>query len=247
MNFEKQQASFVGGKKKKAVVLTGAGVSAESGIPTFRGSDGLWEGHNVVDVASPQGWKKDREMVLDFYNQRRQNMIGAKPNNGHLAIAELENYFDVMVITQNIDDLHEQAGSTRVLHLHGEIMKARSTVDPSLIYDLKVGQDINPGDKCAKGSQLRPHIVWFGEDVPEFSRAVMLTALADIVIIVGTSMVVYPANTLLEYSPNSAQIYVIDPSKPEVQTSRHIEFIVEPGGTGVPKLLEKLKAELLEG
>lgn len=244
MNFEKQQASFVGGKRKKVVVLTGAGVSAESGIPTFRGSDGLWEGHDVTQVASPWGWKRDRDLVLDFYNQRRDNMKGAQPNDGHRAIAEMEKYFDVMVITQNIDDLHEQAGSTRVLHLHGEIMKARSTVDPNLVYDLKPGQNIYPGDKCEKGSQLRPHIVWFGEDVPEFSRAVMLTALADIVVIVGTSMVVYPANTLLEYSPKSAQIFVVDPSKPEVATSRHIEFIVEGGGTGVPKLLDKLKAEM---
>lgn len=244
MSFEKQQASFVGGKKKKVVVLTGAGVSAESGIPTFRGSDGLWEGHDITEVASPAGWQKNREMVLDFYNQRRDNMLAAKPNNGHHAIAEMEQYFDVMVITQNIDDLHEQAGSTRVLHLHGEIMKARSTVDPNLVYDLKRGQNIALGDKCEKDSQLRPHIVWFGEDVPEFSRAVMLTALADIVIIVGTSMVVYPANTLLEYSPNSAQIFVVDPSKPEVATSREIEFIVEGGGTGVPKLLERLKAEV---
>jgi NAD-dependent deacetylase len=241
MSFSESQTYFAEDGRKKIVVLTGAGVSAESGIPTFRGSDGLWEGHDVTQVASPMGWKKDREMVLEFYNQRRRNMLSAQPNDGHRAIAELEKDFDVMVITQNIDNLHEQAGSTRVLHLHGEIMKARSTVDPELIYELEKGQDINVGDKCEKGSQLRPHIVWFGEDVPEFSTAVMLTALADIVIIAGTSMVVYPANTLVEYAPRHAQIFLVDPSKPAVDTNRKIEFIVEPGGTGLPKLVKQLR------
>jgi NAD-dependent deacetylase len=243
MSLEQYQIEFAAGGRKKVVVLTGAGVSAESGIPTFRGSNGLWEGHDVTQVASPQGWRKDRALVLDFYNQRRRNMQGAQPNAGHRAIVDLEKEFDVMVITQNIDNLHEQAGSTRVLHLHGEIMKARSTVDPTLIYDLEPGQDINIGDKCEKGSQLRPHIVWFGEDVPEFSRAISLTALADIVIIVGTSMVVYPANTLVEFAPPHARIFLVDPSRPSVDTLRKIEFIVEPGGVGLPKLVKQLAEE----
>jgi NAD-dependent deacetylase len=243
MDYTQEQTEFATSKKKKVVVLTGAGISAESGIPTFRGSNGLWEGHDVTKVASPEGWKRDRGMVLEFYNQRRQGMIAAEPNPGHKAIVELEKKYEVMIITQNIDDLHERAGSKRVLHLHGEIMKARSTKNPNLIYQLERGQDIHLGDKCEKGSQLRPHIVWFGEDVPEFPRAVLLTALADIVIIVGTSMVVYPANTLVEYSPDRARIFLVDPNQPEVATTRKINFITEPGGIGLPKLVEQLLAE----
>ncbi|MEM6271819.1 MAG: NAD-dependent deacylase [Bacteroidota bacterium] len=240
MTITEHQTQFVTSKKKKIVVLSGAGISAESGIPTFRGANGLWEGHDVTEVASPVGWKRDRSLVLEFYNQRRRGMLAAQPNPGHQAIVRLEDKYEVMIITQNIDDLHERAGSKRILHLHGEIMKARSTVDPELIYDLKPGQDIEVGDKCKKGSQLRPHIVWFQEDVPEFPRAVMLTALADIVIIVGTSMVVYPANTLVEYAPDRAQIFLVDPNRPEVSTQRNIEFILEPGGTGLPRLVDRL-------
>lgn len=228
--------------KKNIVVLTGAGISAESGIPTFRGADGLWEGHNITDVASPRGWQRDRAMVLDFYNQRRRGMLGAHPNAGHKALVELEEKFNVMIITQNIDNLHERAGSSRILHLHGEIMKARSTANPNLIYELENGKDILVGDKCELGSQLRPHIVWFEEDVPEFPKAVQLTSLADILIIVGTSMVVYPANTLLEYAPEHAKIYLVDPNQPAVHTQRDIEFITEGAGAGLPPLVAQLNA-----
>ncbi|HHG84684.1 MAG TPA: NAD-dependent deacylase [Bacteroidetes bacterium] len=230
--------------KKNIVVLTGAGISAESGIPTFRGADGLWEGHKITDVASPGGWEKDREMVLEFYNVRRRGMLEALPNPGHAALVALEEKYNVLIITQNIDNLHERAGSKRILHLHGEIMLARSTENEALIYALEPGQDIVLGDTCELGSQLRPHIVWFGEDVPEFPRAVQLTQMADILIIVGTSMVVYPANTLLEYAPEHAEIYLVDPNQPEVQSQRKIEFITEPGGVGLPPLVERLLAKV---
>lgn len=229
--------------KKKIVVLTGAGISKESGIPTFRGSDGLWEGHKVTDVASPRGWSKNREMVLEFYNERREGILKAEPNPGHTALVRLEEKYDVMIITQNIDNLHEKAGSKRILHLHGEIMKARSTKDPGLIYELEPGQHIKLGDKCEKGSQLRPHIVWFEEDVPEFPKAVVLSSMADILLIIGTSMVVYPANTLVEYAPTHADIYLVDPNKPDYYIGREINYILEPGSSGVPKLVDQLLEE----
>jgi NAD-dependent deacetylase len=226
--------------KKKLVVLTGAGISAESGIPTFRGSNGLWEGHDVRTVASPEGWAKDRALVLEFYNQRRRQMVQCAPNAGHFALAELEKYFDVQIITQNIDNLHERAGSTKILHIHGEILKARSTLDPTLIYDLAGGKDIVIGDKCERGSQLRPDIVWFGEDVPLFRKAVEMSQEADIYLVVGTSLVVYPANTLVTYAPSEAPIYIIDPAKPEVLKSPNLRFIVAPGTIGLPGLMEEL-------
>src|ERR1044071_7674660 len=173
--------------KKKLVVLSGAGVSAESGLKTFRDSDGLWEGYEVTEVATPRAWKKDPKLVLDFYNMRRKNVLDAKPNDAHIGLAELENDFDVTIITQNIDDLHERAGSTKVLHLHGQIRKSRSTLDENLIYDIN-GWELNEGDKCERGFQLRPHIVWFGEMVPELENAARIASKADIFVVIGSSL-----------------------------------------------------------
>ena len=227
---------------EKLVVLTGGGISAESGIATFRGSGGLWEGHNVQDVASPQGWQKDPAMVLEFYNQRRRQMVKCAPNAGHKALVELEQYFDIQIITQNIDNLHERAGSQNILHLHGEILLARSTVDPSLLYELEGGKDIVLGDFCEKGAQLRPHIVWFGEDVPEFQRAVQLSNAADIFMVVGTSLAVYPANTLLEYTEPHVPIYIVDPGQPEFQSSKRIRLVQAPATLGIPAIMDELIA-----
>lgn len=225
--------------RKKLVVLTGAGISAESGIKTFRDSNGLWEGHDVTQVASPQGFAANPELVLDFYNIRRRQMLTVGPNEGHKALLRLEEHFDTTIITQNVDDLHERAGSKNVLHLHGEIAKVRSTGNPELVLDW-TGKDLNWGDTCPDGHQLRPHIVWFGEDVPEFPRAVSIAAEADIVIIIGTSMVVYPANTIVEYAPPHADIYLVDPKTPSYATNRQIEFIEAPASTGVPALVDRL-------
>lgn len=227
--------------KKKLVVLTGAGISAESGIATFRGSGGLWEGHDVTEVASPEGWQRNRALVLEFYNQRRRQMVQCHPNAGHHALVELEEDYDVQIITQNIDDLHERAGSKRVLHLHGEILYARSTVNPQLVYYLDGGKDIVVGDKCAGGSQLRPHIVWFGEDVPEFRRAVALSSAADVFLVVGTSLVVYPANTLVTYAPTHAPVYIVDPQRPEMVGGERYRFVEAPATTGLPQLLAELR------
>jgi NAD-dependent deacetylase len=212
-------------EKKHIVVLSGAGISAESGIPTFRGADGLWEGHDITQVASPGGWAKDRALVLEFYNQRRRNMLAADPNPGHLAIAEMERHFRVSIITQNIDNLHERAGSTHILHLHGEIMKSRSTLDPSLVYDIPPGKDLLIGDKCERGSQLRPHIVWFGEDVPAIHAAAEITQTADI---------------RIEYVEPETPIYLVDPNRPTYHGRRRPTYIEEPGSTGLPKLLAEL-------
>lgn len=195
---------------QKMILLSGAGMSAESGIKTFRDQNGLWQNHDVMEVASPQGWRKNRSLVLEFYNQRRAQLKEVQPNRGHFTIAELESNYQVQVITQNVDDLHERAGSSRVLHLHGELRKARSTKDPKLIYDWH--EDIKIGDTCEKGSQLRPHIVWFGEAVPMIETAAMLLMEAEIVVIVGTSMQVYPAAGLVAYAPTNANIYYIDPN-----------------------------------
>ena len=229
---------------KKIVVLSGAGVSAESGIKTFRDSGGLWEGYDIMDVASPEGWAKDREMVLGFYNERRKNAIAAKPNEGHKIIAELENKFQVTAITQNVDNLHEKAGSTHVLHLHGELFKSRSTVDPSLIYDIE-GWALNIGDKCSKGSQLRPHIVWFGEMVPMMEIAVEETLSADIFIVIGTSLQVYPAAGLLEYVKESTPKFIIDPNMPEVLPRPNLFTIEEAGSVGMKKVKDELLREYL--
>ena len=224
---------------KKIVVLSGAGVSAESGIKTFRDSGGLWEGYDVMEVASPEGWARDQELVLDFYNQRRKNALSAKPNEGHIILAELEKHFSVTVVTQNIDNLHEKAGSTNVIHLHGELFKSRSTSDPTLIYDIE-GWELRTGDKCEKGSQLRPHIVWFGEMVPMMEVAVEETLTADIFIVIGTSLQVYPAAGLLQYVKSSVPKYIIDPNMPDVPRSSNLYLIEEIGSVGMKKVKEML-------
>jgi NAD-dependent deacetylase len=198
---------------KKLIVLTGAGISAESGIKTFRDADGLWEGHDVMAVASPQGWEKDQELVLDFYNQRRRQLKSVSPNLAHIAIAKLEEKYNVTVITQNVDDLHERAGSTRIIHLHGELTKARSSHRKSTIMDWE--GDIVTGDLCPDGYQLRPHIVWFGEMVPNLEMAIQACEAGEIFIIIGTSMQVYPAASLISFAPKGSSIYYIDP-KPNI-------------------------------
>jgi NAD-dependent deacetylase len=224
---------------KRLVVLTGAGMSSESGIRTFRDSGGLWEEYNVMDVASPEAWYNNRDLVLRFYNERRRQLREARPNKGHTALAALENYFDVNIITQNIDNLHERAGSTRILHLHGELTKARSTIDESLVYNIGY-KDINNGDRCEKGSQLRPHIVWFGEEVPMMDEAVQLARKADIFVVIGSSLVVYPAAGLVSYAPQKTPIYVIDPLEVAVPVTRKIHVIKETASAGMAILTEKL-------
>ena len=224
---------------KKIVVLSGAGVSAESGIKTFRDSGGLWEGYDVMDVASPEGWAKDRELVLNFYNERRKNALSAKPNEGHQIITELENQFKVTVITQNVDNLHEKAGSSNVVHLHGELFKSRSTDDPNLVYEMD-GWELNIGDECEKGSQLRPDIVWFGEMVPMMDVAMEETLSADIFIVIGTSLQVYPAAGLLEYVNESNPKFIIDPNMPDVRPSPNLLLIEEVGSIGMKKVREIL-------
>jgi NAD-dependent deacetylase len=224
---------------KKLVILTGAGMSSESGIKTFRDSGGLWEEYEVTEVATPEAWIKNRKLVLRFYNERRQQLAVSKPNEGHYGLAELEKYFDVRIITQNIDDLHERAGSTKILHLHGELTKARSTADPSLLSDIGYN-DINPGDTCAKGSQLRPHIVWFGEEVPNLGEAVNLTADADIFVVVGSSLNVYPAAGLINYAPAKASLWLIYPKEVIVPVNRKVEVIKEKASTGVTILKNRL-------
>jgi NAD-dependent deacetylase len=224
---------------KNLVILTGAGISAESGIRTFRESGGLWEEYDVNEVASPMGWALNRELVLRFYNERRKQLSVSKPNAGHFGLAALEKYFDVQIITQNIDNLHEQAGSTKILHLHGELTKARSTADPSLIYDIGY-KDINPGDKCEKGSQLRPHIVWFGEAVPMMDEAIKITSTADIFAVIGSSLNVYPAAGLIGYAPERASLWLIDPNEVFVPASRKVEVIKEPASKGVEILTKRL-------
>ncbi len=232
-------------KKKNIVILTGAGISAESGIKTFRDSNGLWEGHDVMEVASPQGWRNNRSLVQDFYNQRRKQLKEVSPNQGHLSLVELEKAFNVCIITQNVDDLHERAGSSRVVHLHGELLKARSTVDPSLVYEWN--DDISENDKCEKGSQLRPHIVWFGEAVPMLEQAAMLTSVADIMIIVGTSLQVYPAAGLSAYAPSGIPIFYVDPfpkTNAELNGAQNLTVISEKATTGIPKLVQILMEKM---
>jgi NAD-dependent deacetylase len=201
---------------KKLIILTGAGISAESGIKTFRDADGLWEGHNVMEVASPEGYLENPELVLDFYNQRRKQLLEVSPNKAHYNLAKLENYFDVEIITQNVDDLHERAGSTKVIHLHGELLKVRSTVNESNVLDWR--KELVLGDLCSEKSQLRPHIVWFGEMVPLLEKAIKITQTADILVVIGTSMQVYPAASLIDYIKPNTPIYFIDP-KPTVSES----------------------------
>jgi NAD-dependent deacetylase len=224
---------------KKIVVLSGAGVSAESGIATFRDANGLWEGHRVEDVASPEGWRRNPELVLDFYNQRRKAALHAQPNAGHLALARLQQHFDVTIITQNVDNLHEKAGSTKVIHLHGELFKVRSTADENLIYDLE-GWELNLGDRCEKGSQLRPHIVWFGEMVPMIGVAAEVASQADVFIVVGTSLLVYPAAGLIDYVPHYVPKYVVDPRMPSVSPRPNLHLIEANGSVGLPRLADEL-------
>jgi NAD-dependent deacetylase len=224
---------------KRLIILTGAGMSAESGIRTFRDSGGLWEEHDVTEVATPMAWFKNQDLVLRFYNERRRQLESAKPNEGHFGLASLEKHFKVTIITQNVDDLHERAGSTHVVHLHGELTKARSTADPSLIYDIAY-KDILKGDKCEKGSQLRPHIVWFGEDVPMMDEAIRLTAEADIFVVVGSSLNVYPAARLISFAPADATLFLIDPKEVNIPVSRHVEVIREGASKGVALLKEML-------
>ncbi|MEA3318341.1 MAG: NAD-dependent deacylase [Bacteroidota bacterium] len=230
------------GKKKNLLVLSGAGMSAESGIRTFREMDGLWEEYDVMEVASPQGWENNMELVLRFYNERRKQLDTCKPNKGHLGLVELEKYFDVTIITQNVDDLHERAGSSNVMHLHGELRKARSTVDENLIYDIG-GRKIKKGDKCEKGSQLRPHVVWFGEPVPAIQSAAEICQTADVFVVIGSSLNVYPAAGLLDFVPSSSPIYLIDPNEVNY-TYRKVKFIKEKAGDGVSKLIQVLKSEI---
>lgn len=209
--------------KKKLVVLSGAGISAESGIQTFRDSDGLWEGHDVMEVATPEGFRKNPGLVLDFYNKRRRQLLTVNPNEAHFILAELENHFDVHIITQNVDDLHERAGSTNVLHLHGELLKVRSTQNPDYILDWKT--DLTLKDQDENGFSLRPHIVWFGEEVPALEDAVHLTAQADIFLVIGTSLQVYPAAGLVDFVPTNSKIYYIDPKPIKIPNLRN-ELIV---------------------
>jgi NAD-dependent deacetylase len=225
---------------KKLVVLTGAGMSSESGIRTFRDSGGLWEEFEVTEVATYEAWMRNRDLVLRFYNERRRQLAGCEPNAGHNGLAQLENHFDVQIITQNIDNLHERAGSKKILHLHGELTKARSTVDSSLIYDIGY-TDINNGDKCEKGSQLRPHIVWFGEEVPMMDTAVTLAAEADIFVVIGSSLNVYPAAGLINYAPHKASLWLIDPKDVAVPFGRKVEVIKEKAARGVEILTDRLK------
>ncbi len=226
---------------KRIAILTGAGMSAESGINTFRDSNGLWENHDVMDVASPQGWEKNRKLVLDFYNARRKQLKEVEPNIGHLDLVKLESKYRVDIVTQNVDNLHERAGSSNILHLHGELTKVRSLGNPDLIYHWE--EDLNEGDKCDEGHQLRPHIVWFGEQVPMLEPAVEIVSKADIVIIIGTSMQVYPAASLVGFANLGTDIYYIDPNPQinfELERSKNLTVMKEKASTGVSSLVEKL-------
>ena len=230
--------------KKHLVVLTGAGISAESGLKTFRDAGGLWEGHRVTDVATPEAWYKDPALVLQFYNERRRQLLEAQPNQAHLALSHLQDKLQVTIITQNVDDLHERAGSEQVLHLHGELRKVRSTSHPHLIYPCD--HDINLGDLCDHGSQLRPHIVWFGEAVPMIEVAAQRTAEADIVMIVGTSLQVYPAAGLMSFAPEEAPIYYIDPNPAvnyELQRSKNVTVLPKTATQGVQEACDLILKE----
>jgi NAD-dependent deacetylase len=223
---------------KHLVVLTGAGISAESGIKTFRDADGLWEGHDVMEVASPQGFSKNPELVLNFYNERRKQLLSVKPNEAHKALATLESEYQVSIITQNVDDLHERAGSTNIFHLHGELLKARSSYYE---YDIKPwDKDIFLGDLCEKGHQMRPHIVWFGEAVPMIEKAIEVCETADLLVIIGTSMQVYPAASLMDFVPQHVPIYYIDP-KPAKVNNQRITVIQETATQGVKQLITLLQ------
>lgn len=224
---------------KKIIVLTGAGMSAESGLQTFRDTNGLWEGHDVMEVASPEGWHKNKELVLDFYNQRRKQLLEVKPNKAHQLLAQLENNYTVEIITQNVDDLHERAGSNSILHLHGELFKVRSISNDNLIFEWK--KDLHIGDTCKNGNQLRPHIVWFGEAVPMLDKAIEITKTADVLVIIGTSMQVYPAASLIDYIKPNTPVFFIDP-KPSIEDNsyQNLTIIPKKASIGVEKLLNML-------
>ena len=225
--------------KQRIVVLTGAGMSAESGLKTFRDANGLWEGHDVMEVASPQGFARNPELVFEFYNQRRRQLLEVAPNTGHTALVDLENHFEVQIITQNVDNLHEKAGSSNVLHLHGELLKVRSTVNEAHVLDWT--KDLNLGDLDESGHQLRPHIVWFGEMVPMLEPAIEITAKADILIVIGTSMQVYPAASLINYVAHGTPIYFIDP-RPSIRESdfENLTIIPKTATLGMPELVKEL-------
>jgi NAD-dependent deacetylase len=226
--------------KKKLVVLTGAGISAESGLKTFRDSDGLWEGYDIEDVATPRAWKKNPQLVLDFYNMRRKHVMNAEPNAAHIGLAELENYFEVHIVTQNIDDLHERGGSSSILHLHGEILKMRSEKSEDLVYEIR--DDIQWGQLAEDGVQLRPNIVWFEEPVPMMEKAIQIVEQADIFVVIGTSLVVYPAAGLVNYTAPFIPKFVVDKKIPDIH-SLHNVFAIEQSATlGI----NRLKSELLK-
>jgi len=227
---------------KKIVILTGAGISAESGLKTFRDSDGLWEGYDIEEVATPQAWARNPALVQQFYNERRKNVLDAKPNAAHLSLVELEKQYEVTIITQNIDDLHEKAGSTNVLHLHGVITRSQSSINPELTYPIE-GSEIKMGDLCELGSQLRAHVVWFGEDVPMISKAAQICQSADIFILIGSSLAVYPAAGLVNYVRPEVPKYIVDPVIPEIHGSRIFTKIEEKASVGVPKLVDELLAD----
>src|SRR5688572_8976720 len=227
---------------KKITVLTGAGISAESGIPTFRDADGLWEGFDVMEVATPEGWKKNQALVLEFYNQRRKRALEVQPNRGHEILVELEKNFDVTIVTQNVDNLHERAGSSHVIHIHGSLFESRSTKNENLIYPIK-GWELKLGDLCEEGAQLRPNIVWFGETVPLMGVAAEHARRSDIFLVVGTSMVVYPAAGLIDYVPYESPKYVVDPNIPAMTHIPYLHQIPEKASTG----MEKVREELMRG
>ena len=227
---------------KTIVILTGAGISAESGISTFRDNNGLWKQYRFEEVASPDAWARDPEMVMDFYNMRRKQLLAVEPNPAHNALAGLEKKFRVKIITQNVDDLHERAGSSDILHLHGELRKARSTVDENLVYEIK-GWELKLGDLCEKGSQLRPHIVWFGEPVPNIMIATGIIRRADIIMLIGTSLKVYPAAGLLQYAPTAAPKFLIDPEASPEYHVRNLHIIRKKASIGVPELVKELNFE----
>jgi NAD-dependent deacetylase len=228
-------------KMSKVVVLTGAGISAESGIKTFRDADGLWEGYNIEDVATPEAWQRNPQLVLDFYNERRKQLLTVLPNPAHYAIASLDDHVETIVVTQNVDDLHERSGSKNIIHLHGELLKARSTVHENLVYEWS--KDIRMGDQCSKGFQLRPHIVWFGEMVPMLEKAIEKIVDANIILVVGSSMQVYPAAGLVGYAPADAQIFYIDPRPTlnyELLRWKGLEVIAKAATVGVPEVVKKI-------
>lgn len=225
--------------KKRLVVLTGAGISAESGLKTFRDSDGLWEGYNIMDVATPEAWDRNPDLVQQFYNERRRQVLDAEPNEAHLILAKLEEYFDVYIITQNIDDLHERAGSTQITHLHGIITFSQSDLNPNLTYPL-TGDIIKMGDFCELGSQLRPHVVWFGEAVPMIETAAALCEQADVFMVIGTSLVVYPAAGLIDFVPKEVPKYIIDPKVPSINYVKNIIKIEKSATAGLKEVYHLL-------